>query len=324
MNEFYEGDQRHFILWLAREWGIDFSRVREDVKIQGSPERTLSRGVIEDIHGNLFLVEKFALEKGVARQRIARALVQFRGRGLSQATGGIPGDGGECVRPFGHGMFQITPFLEGTPLPRPQWLMSHTRGEEMGQFLIHMGACAANSVKTLGFSSFYLGPYIRKLAGEMAEHHPLQLRRYSPFLGYLEKEFMAAEGGLPLGFCHGDFHPLNIIWEGERIKGVIDWEFAGFKPLVYDAANLMGCAGMEHPEQGLVGPMALAFLNGIRQSPVLGPALGEWFFDYVLALRFAWLAEWLRNEDKEMLEREAEFMGVLLRYKDDLRQTWNL
>ena len=324
MKEFCEIGQRAFLPWLEKEWGIGFSRVVENVDIQGSPERTLARCVVEDGQGNRFLVEKFPWKKGRARESIARALILFRKQGLSQATGGIPATQGKCLLSFGEALFQVTPFLEGTPLPRPQWLMSGSRGQAMGDFLNRMGACAQISSKALEFPSFRLGPYIQKLAKEMAEHHPQRFRQYLPFIQFLDQGFMVAEKALPMGFCHGDFHPLNIIWEGGEIKGVIDWEFAGFKPLVYDAANLIGCAGIEHPEQGLVGPMALAFLHEIRRSPIMVPACREWFLEYVLALRFAWLSEWLRNEDEEMLENEAAFMAILLKYREDLRDSWNL
>jgi aminoglycoside phosphotransferase (APT) family kinase protein len=37
--------------------------------------------------------------------------------------------------------------------------------------------------------------------------------------------------------CHGDFHPLNILMEGDRVSGVLDWP--GFR--VWDAAYDVAC-----------------------------------------------------------------------------------
>lgn len=75
---------------------------------------------------------------------------------------------------------------------------------------------------------------------------------------------------LPLSFCHGDLHPLNVIWYQDRIKAVIDWEFTGMNPDIYDAANLVGCAGIENPN-GLGMSMVKTFLvalglNGTQLS----------------------------------------------------------
>lgn len=73
---------------------------------------------------------------------------------------------------------------------------------------------------------------------------------------------------LSYAFCHGDLHPLNVIWMHDKIHAVIDWEFAGFKPDIYDAANLVGCAGIENPE-GLSMPMVTAFLQSIRKADMI-------------------------------------------------------
>ena len=44
-----------------------------------------------------------------------------------------------------------------------------------------------------------------------------------------------------MAFAHGDYHPLNVIWTKAGIAAVIDWEFSGLKPEMYDAAILVGC-----------------------------------------------------------------------------------
>jgi aminoglycoside phosphotransferase (APT) family kinase protein len=38
--------------------------------------------------------------------------------------------------------------------------------------------------------------------------------------------------------CHGDFHPLNIMMDGERLTGVIDWANTVIAEPVYDIASL--------------------------------------------------------------------------------------
>lgn len=44
--------------------------------------------------------------------------------------------------------------------------------------------------------------------------------------------------------------------------------------------------------------------------------------EFVPALRFAWLSDWLRKKDAQMVELEADFIGILLENVGDLRQLW--
>ena len=54
---------------------------------------------------------------------------------------------------------------------------------------------------------------------------------------------MSAYEKMPVAFCHGDYHPLNIIWSVDDIQYVIDWEFSGYKKTIYYVPNLIGCVG---------------------------------------------------------------------------------
>ena len=136
-----------------------------------------------------------------------------------------------------------------------------------------------------------------------------------------EKEFMDIHDKLKISFCHGDLHPLNVIWHHDQIRAVIDWEFTGMKPDIYDAANLVGCAGIEDPN-GLGMPMVMTFLNHILRKNLFSKTEWRFFPEYVLALRFAWLSEWLRKKDEEMIEMEEAYMGILLDNMDILRKEW--
>ena len=148
-------------------------------------------------------------------------------------------------------------------------------------------------------------------------------KKYLPFLAFLEKEFMDIHDKLPICFCHGDLHPLNVIWNHDQIRAVIDWEFAGMKPDLYDAANLVGCAGIENPD-GLGMPMVMTFIKEMQCKDIFSEMTWQFFPEYLLALRFAWLSEWLRRKDKQMLEMEEAYMGILVDNMDVLRQGWGI
>lgn len=310
-----------FIDWVRGTWGIEISGPRPEFEIQGSPERSLSRGVVEDRDGRLFLVEKFSRERHRLRNRVARTLMALNRQGLDQALAPERATDGDPLLFFKGGCFQFTRFLTSTPLERPQWLEFGELGRHMAEFLIQMDRTAATLPGLNSGPAFSIKNYTYRLFRDMAAHNPGAYERYKPVLAFLEKGFMPAHDQLNSRFCHGDFHPLNIIWRETRVRAVIDWEFTGVKPDCYDAANLLGCAGIEHPE-GLAGPMAIAFLDELRSTDVISPSGWQWLPEYVLALRFAWLSEWLRKADEEMLDLECRFMGILMDHMADLREIW--
>lgn len=327
MSGFYEIGDPGFKEWFRDLWGMSPCRVCRDVRIEGSPERSHSRVVVETAGGRRFLVEKFTRQRFMVRDRVARTLDFLNRQGLNQALAGLKTNTGAFLPFYGDFCYQVTPFLDGTELPRPGWLASAELGREMAGFLIRMRNLSRSSPGGIDFPCdfprFSLKNYIHGLFRDMAAHAPDRAAQYRRFLDFLAQRFMDRHDDLPLAFCHGDYHPLNVIWEGERIRAVIDWEFTGIKPDVYDAANLVGCAGIEHPE-GLAGPMVTTFLARLRESGIVSPRGWFLFPEYVLALRFAWLSEWLRKKDREMLEMEADFMDILIRHMDDLRKVWGL
>jgi len=321
--QLFETDDPGFLQWLQDQWGIIFKRVCREFDIQGSPERSLSRAVFEDVSGKLFLLEKFSREKFAVRERVSRTIGHLNDHGLTLALGSHKTKTGEFLPFFQGDCFQVSMFLDSTGLERPGWLASASMGKNMATFLIQMADASGDLLEQILFSSFSIKNYIVKLFADMKANDTKMYDLYAPFLGFLERDFMDAHDRLPQKFCHGDFHPLNVLWDQEKIMAVIDWEFTGMKPDCYDAANLVGCAGIEDP-QGLAMPMVTTFLGRIKSASIISPAGWHYFPEYVLALRFAWLSEWLRKKDREMLELEAVYMGLLIQHMDDLRSIWQI
>jgi len=323
LQEFFDQTDEEFIQWLNCQWKIEFKCVRQDVDIQGSPERTLSRAVFQDQGGTLFLLEKFALSKFEIRQKVAKTIEFLNCNGLTQALMYQKTTNGEFLPFFKDGCFQVSPFLNGTGIKRPEYLGSSTMGNSFAIFLDCLAKSSVNIEKEFSFPSFSIKKYIYKLFREMKIYDRLMYKKFLPFLAVLEKEFMEIHDKLPISFCHGDLHPLNVIWDKDQIKAVIDWEFTGMKPNIYDAANLVGCAGIENPS-GLGMPMVITFIRQIRRLKLFGELEWRFFPEYVLALRFAWLSEWLRKKDEQMLSMEEAFMGILVDNMDVLRQGWGI
>ena len=109
-----------------------------------------------------------------------------------------------------------------------------------------------------------------------------------------------------------------MIWGKARIRAVIDWEFCGIKSEGYDLANLLGCLGMEDP-QHLLGPFVRRLIDRLKAARFLTHESWQALPDMMLAIRFAWLSEWMRKQDRPMIRMEADFMALLLEQGPRLR-----
>ena len=141
--------------------------------------------------------------------------------------------------------------------------------------------------------------------------------RYRPFVDHLEEQLFPIHDRLPIRFCHGDLHPINIIWGKASIRAVIDWEFCGIKPEIFDLANLLGCLGMEDP-QSLTGPFVNRLIRRLRRPDIFSDQSWDALPDLMLAIRFAWLSEWMRKDDEPMIRLEADYMSLLVSYGQSL------
>ena len=111
----------------------------------------------------------------------------------------------------------------------------------LADFLIQLKAESAEVPDFSRSDTFSIKKYIKTLVGQIERHEPVLFLEIQPILAFLENRFMKAHDTIPAVFCHGDYHPLNVIWSPEDIRAVIDWEFSGYKPEIYDVANMIGC-----------------------------------------------------------------------------------
>jgi len=79
-------------------------------------------------------------------------------------------------------------------------------------------------------------------------------------LSYLEQQ---RPQGLPRGLIHGDIFYDNVLFEGTRLKAIIDFEDATCEDKVFDLG--MGIVGMCGKEQGVVPEKARALVKGYEQ-----------------------------------------------------------
>ena len=315
------------MLELLPRFGLAPLRQALEHPLPGSPERCLARWAVEDRDHHLWMLERLGPRQAARREGLARLLERLaRDPALAGFVPAyLPVDGGpDHVLALDRGplagLWQISPFVPGAELPRPAYLDQAWRGEALAGFLLALQRAGASWPALPAANVPPLPDYIRALLAAITRRKPSVAARLGPLRGFLETlpQVLAAQ---PMVLGHGDLHPLNVQWgDGpeEPVRAVIDWEFAGARPLLLDAANCMGCAGFEHPSglfQGFVPALARACAP--REFLALLPAM-------VLASRFGWLSEWLRKNDGEMLGMELDYCDILVRNQERLADAWTV
>ncbi len=306
---------------ILTNWGVDFRKIRFDLPLSGSPERSLRRFVIEDKDGNMFVLEEIGQRQASRRKETASVLQQLRAGGLNNIQTYLPTRSGDYLLSQPSRIYQLSPYVQGTSLNRPGYIFDGWRGKAMADFLVDLKKAASRDLRLTSNKPFSILQFITDLQRAMQLQNPDTLRQTQPIVNFLNDDFNDVHDSVPVMFCHGDFHPLNVIWSPDGIETVIDWEFSGSKPEFYDAANLIGCIGMENPE-GLTGPLIANFIEVLDDSRYLSPPSRNYLAEAVLALRFAWLSVWLRNQDHEMIDLEVFYLKLLMKNMPALKSAW--
>jgi len=293
-------------------FGLVFHRDRPDLPIPGSPERCLARRVVEDASGSLYLLESLAASQVASRQTVAAATHALARAGLAAVVAAhLPCRHGGFVATQHTPPLQLSRFVPGAPLPRPGYTERPEPGQALGRFIADLRDCAASAKMPPHLPSRSLAAYAAKLMRTLAAAEPAVFSRLAPLTKAMA-EFLDAEPGLPRALCHGDLHPENAVWDGFELLAVFDWEFAGTAHELYDVAGALGCMGIENPRTFAAGAGA-AMIRTLRDRGVLHPGNLPWLKSAVMAGRLGWLAEWLRKNDREMVEMELDYLELLAR-----------
>ncbi|WP_285906696.1 phosphotransferase enzyme family protein [Pseudodesulfovibrio pelocollis] len=300
-------------------WGLTPGHDRPDIPLQGSPERCEARAAVQDAAGRVLVLERLGPASVARRERIGTFLHRLRQAGLP-IPAPLTGPDGRIVVHGQGAHWQLSPFVPGDPLPQPDYVDQPQRGVHLGRFLGALRRAGTGSHEFDGESGFSLPAYIDALMTTIGQRQPNLYRTLTPVMAAIAP-LAEAWAGLDTAPCHGDFHPGNVIWHGHGVAAVIDWEFAGHRPVLYDAANCLGCVGMEDPA-ALVRGLAPALLCTLRDEECLPPPALALLPETVLALRMAWLSEWLRRDDRSMIDLEVRFMRLLANSLDTLLPAW--
>lgn len=70
--------------------------------------------------------------------------------------------------------------------------------------------------------------------------------------------------------------------------------------------------------------LVISFIDDMHRFSSISAQSWNLFPIFVVALRFAWLAEWLRTRDKEMIDLEETYMNLLYDNMEELTAIWRM
>ncbi|MCD6487216.1 MAG: aminoglycoside phosphotransferase family protein [Syntrophobacterales bacterium] len=311
------------LMGVAAQYGLNAKEIREDLLLAGSPDRAESRYVVEDDRRDLFVLETIHRHTRPHKQRIIDALDELFSLGIPEIHPYLRTAHQGSIIDFDGKNWQCSPYIPGCELNRPGYLHEAWRGEVIADFLLNLHQKASCLTLFENEPVFSLVKFIEDFIRRFEQYDPKILDSAQNALVYVRRTFFPVHDDLPVFFCHGDVHPLNIIWGERDILAVIDWEFLGFKPEGYDLANLIGCLGMEHPK-GLQGELLERLLQRLFGGGIYAPITWRYLFELVIATRFAWLSVWLHKKDSQMVELELDYLNLLVEHEDLLKNTWQV
>lgn len=172
----------------------------------------------------------------------------------------LPSLNGQMFIPFGRKFVLLFEAIPGCWIPTQKLASSHLK---------KIGGALASLHRTSKSHKF--SPHRFDLQGQMLVYQQIQkkLRTKHPLVDlevqkYLQFFRQQKMQGLPKGLIHADLFPENIHWQAAKLVGLLDFEAAGFGPLLFDVAvTLHACC---HRNGRFSIPLAKAFLAGYERD----------------------------------------------------------
>ena len=293
---------------VLQSYGITLVDVIDDEFILGSSERSNFRVVVRDDRNQKFILEEISQKQVSKRLSISKIIDKFAKLDL-QVNPYIKTKLNEYVSEVNDGFWQVSVYLDSVVLHRQTYFNDAWRGELLAKFVADIQKVGADSGHDL--ERFDFKQFINKLVADIELNEPEVFKHLQPVINFVVEHFYPVIDKVPSVFSHGDLHALNVLWGKDCMISVIDWEFCGKKPCLYDAALIIGCVGSEDPA-ARTSPFVKQFVTTLKEQKVFTDEVFELLPYFVLAVRFGWMSEWLRRNDIEMIEFELYYMNLLL------------
>jgi Ser/Thr protein kinase RdoA (MazF antagonist) len=218
---------------LSEIYGIQFSD--DTVDRSASPSATSKKAVIHDADGNrYFLKQKAFYCDNPESLRVAAAVQTFLSEKLSEVPPIVQTAKGSFYSHFGERVYQLTPYYEG----------QHYTGS------VNQSIASARQLAVLHKAAADLSLEPSRSISSEAEALKfvdwIRNRKDLPQPGLvaqvttrLEEEIRRLNTGSSHGrnaWLHGDYAPFNLVFEGNNVIGINDFDNCGFGPIARDVA----------------------------------------------------------------------------------------
>lgn len=289
-------------------WKIEFSET-VPLNIPGSPERASDRFAIKDTKNRKFILEKHHFWNKKRKTAIATNISLLKGQGYERCQPYLMSANNQTVEEFENRCWMVQPYVENDHLKRPDYLDNGEMGRNCARRLIELkNIDSSKLIDTV--EGFCLKEHTENLLKKIEGSRHVK-KDISKILSVVRERFLPELDSVDKIFSHGDLHPLNILWKDNDVKVIIDWEFSGFRYEFTDVANLIGCLGFEHPT-AFKRDFYLSLMDELDKNNYFSKKTRENIFLYVFGFRFsAWLNEWHKKNDIEMIELELDYLEIL-------------
>ena len=291
-------------------WNIGFDSII-DADIYGAPSRMAGRAVVLDKNGRKYLIEKHHFWNLEKKQKIAENIDIINNSGFSTCTPYLKNRDGKSVCEYKDRAWMVQQFIENDILKRPDYLDDAIKGKNAAHTLLKLYEVTSKLKMNDIHGKFSLADHTKNLILKIKRSYPEIHNEIKDVVNMIEQLFNHSIKDQRVIFCHGDYHPLNILWRGDEIISVIDWEFSGYRPALTDVANITGCAGFENIS-AFDRDFVKEFIKVIEKSGFFSDAELKNLMFFVLLFRFSgWLNEWINDKDVEMIQREISYLKKL-------------
>jgi homoserine kinase type II len=156
--------------------------------------------------------------------------------------------------------------------------------KKLGLALANLNALKPEKkIQTHRFSLMGLQRVFRQIRVPLTKTHA-PLAKF--IAGKLQTLKVKTKKPLPLSLIHADLFPENVLWQGNRLNGIIDFEAAGRGERLFDIG--VALHALCHDGKKFDQRKIASFLSGYLQKTRLTPAEKESFSDFMelTALRF--------------------------------------
>jgi homoserine kinase type II len=210
---------------LGREFGVDVARVEP---LQAGSVNSNYR--ITDGTGARYFARVYEEQDRAGAEVEVRLLLELSRAGIPTTRPLVHRDA--TVASLGGKPFAMYPWIDGEILCQARVRAPHCDGVVPAHPQLHN---ASSRVGTLGAGRFRIediAARLDRIERESAEH----AEAASAIRGKLERYSKRRNPDLPQGVIHGDLFRDNVLWHGDEIAALIDFESASHGPFCFDVA----------------------------------------------------------------------------------------